>query len=56
MNKIKIQKLPNGQLVLTLPKDLAEYLGWSKGTDVLFNLHNDDSILIKKFKKKKDKT
>lgn len=56
MKKIKIQGLPNGQLVLTLPKDLAEYLGWSKGNDVIFNLFNEDSIIIKKFIKKKTKT
>ena len=28
---VKIQRLPNGQLVLTLPKRLAGFKGWEKG-------------------------
>lgn len=51
MKKIKVQQLPSGQLVLTLPKDLAEYLNWAKGTDVIFNLYENDSVIIKKYPK-----
>ena len=50
---IKIQRLPNGQLVITIPKKLAELKGWDKGT-VLSFMDNDKNslILVKKEEKK----
>ncbi len=46
---VKIQKLPSGQLVITLPKRLAEYEGLEKGMDLEFKKHKDGFILeIKK--------
>ena len=46
---VKIQKLPSGQLVITIPKVLAEYEGLEKGTEVEFKKHKDGFILkIKK--------
>lgn len=36
---VKIQQLPNGQLILTLPKRLAEFKGWGKGTVVRYRDH-----------------
>lgn len=48
MVKVKIQRLPNGQLVITIPKKLAELKGWGKGTIVLFKDHSLDSFIIEK--------
>ena len=42
---VKIQKLPSGQLVITIPKVLAEYEGLEKGTEVEFKKHKDGFIL-----------
>ncbi len=36
---VKIQKLPSGQLVITIPKRLAEYEGLEKGMEVDFKKH-----------------
>lgn len=50
---VKVQKLPSGQLVLTIPKILAEYEGLEKGTEVDFKKHKEGFILeIKKGAKK----
>ncbi len=40
-----IQKLPSGQLVLTIPKVLAEYEGLKKGTEIEFKKHKNGFIL-----------
>ena len=46
---VKVQKLPSGQLVVTIPKILAEYEGLEKGAEVEFKKHKDGFILqIKK--------
>ncbi|MBS3100977.1 AbrB/MazE/SpoVT family DNA-binding domain-containing protein [Candidatus Woesearchaeota archaeon] len=46
---VKIQKLPSGQLVITIPKLLAEYEGLKKGMEMEFRKHKDGFILeIKK--------
>ncbi|MBW2989989.1 hypothetical protein KY358_06770 [Candidatus Woesearchaeota archaeon] len=46
---VKIQKFYSGQLVLTIPKRLAEYEGLKKGMDVEFKKHKEGFILqIKK--------
>jgi len=46
---VKVQKLPSGQLVVTIPKVLADYEGIEKGTEVEFKKHKDGFILeIKK--------
>ena len=42
---VKIQKLPNGQLVLTIPKRIAEYEGLEKGVELEFKKHKDGFIL-----------
>ena len=42
---VKIQKLPSGQLVVTIPKVLAEYEGLQKGTEVEFKKHKGGFIL-----------
>ena len=46
---VKIQKLPSGQLIITLPKRLAEYEGLEKGMQLEFKKHKEGFILeIKK--------
>ena len=46
---VKIQKLQSGQLVITIPKRLAEYEGLDKGSELEFKKHKDGFILeIKK--------
>ena len=42
---VKIQKLPSGQLVITIPKLLAEYEGLIKGMELEFKKHKDGFIL-----------
>lgn len=43
---VKIQQLPNGQLVITLPKQLANFKGWKKGMKAVFKEHGPDSVII----------
>jgi hypothetical protein len=43
---VKLQKLPNGQLVLTLPKQLAQLKGWDKGTKLIFKDHSQNSFIL----------
>ena len=48
---VKIQKLPSGQLVITIPKLLAAYEGLRKGMELEFRKHKEGFILIVKEKK-----
>ena len=52
---VKIQKLPSGQFVITIPKLLAEYEGIKKGMELEFKKYKDGFILEVK-KKKGDKS
>jgi len=51
---VKIQKLPSGQLVITIPKLLAEYESLRKGMELDFKKHKDGFIL--EIKKKGDRS
>jgi hypothetical protein len=42
---VKIQRLPSGQLVITIPKMLAEYEGIDKGMEVDFKKHKEGFLL-----------
>ena len=42
---VKIQKLPSGQLILTIPKILAEYEGLKKGMSIEFKKHKNGFLL-----------
>lgn len=42
---VKIQQLPSGQLVITIPKLLAEYEGLKKGTEMEFKKYREGFIL-----------
>jgi antitoxin component of MazEF toxin-antitoxin module len=49
---VKIQQLPSGQLVITIPKLLAEYENLEKGMEIEFKKHEDGFLLeIRKEKK-----
>ena len=49
---VKVQKLPSGQLVVTIPKILADYEGLEKGTEMEFKKRKEGFILqIKKVNK-----
>ena len=43
---VKIQKLPTGQLIITIPKRLAELKGWDKGMDLVFRENDMDSFIL----------
>ena len=46
---VKIQKLPSGQLIITIPKLIAQYEGLRKGMEMEFKKHKEGFILeIKK--------
>lgn len=42
---VKIQELPSGQLVITIPKRLAEYESLEKGMELHFKKHKEGFIL-----------
>ena len=42
---VKIQKLQSGQLVITIPKLIAEYEGLDKGMELEFKKHKEGFIL-----------
>lgn len=42
----------NGQYKITIPKDLAESRGWTKGTKILFVEGEKGDIILREFKKK----
>ena len=45
LTMVKIQKLPSGQLVITIPKRLAEYENLEKGMDIEFKKHKNGFVL-----------
>tara|TARA_Y100000310_G_C20504502_1_gene725736 strand:- start:604 stop:750 length:147 start_codon:yes stop_codon:yes gene_type:complete len=42
---VKVQKLYSGQLVITIPKRIAEYEGIEKGMEVQFEKHKGGFVL-----------
>ena len=42
---VKIQQLPSGQLVITIPKKIAEYEGIEKGMELEFKKHANGFVL-----------
>ena len=44
----KIQRLKNGQLLITIPKRLAELKGYVKGSCVRFLEHSPNSFILEK--------
>jgi len=43
---VKVQKTTNDQIILTIPKKIAEFKGIDKGTKVIFKEHTKNSIII----------
>ncbi|HLC62842.1 MAG TPA: hypothetical protein VJJ21_00825 [Candidatus Nanoarchaeia archaeon] len=52
---VKIQKLPNGQLVITIPKQIALLKQLDKGSIITFQDLDKDSIIIKISREKNGK-
>ena len=48
---VKIQETPSGQLIITIPKMIAEYEGIKKGMEMEFKKHSQGFILEIKNKK-----
>jgi antitoxin component of MazEF toxin-antitoxin module len=49
---VKVQKTTNNQLILTLPKMLADFKGIDKGTEVTFKEHTKNTIILEIVRKK----
>jgi len=43
--RVRIQQLPNGQFVITIPKALAEAIGFRKGEEVQWSLEKEGLVL-----------
>ncbi len=43
---VKVQRTPNNQLIITVPKKIAEFKGIEKGTRVVFREHTKNSLII----------
>ena len=48
-NKVRVQQLPNGQLLITFPRVLAQAMGIGKG-DLMEWLLEDGKLVVKKVK------
>lgn len=49
--KRRVQKTSNNQYIVTLPKAIAEAMGFTQGTELEFKLNDKGEIVIKKAKK-----
>ena len=49
---VKVQKTSNDQLIITIPKKIAEFKGIGKGTEIMFREHTKDSLIIEIVKEK----
>jgi bifunctional DNA-binding transcriptional regulator/antitoxin component of YhaV-PrlF toxin-antitoxin module len=45
---MKVQKTKNGQYIVTIPKALAEALGYLRGTAIEFKINTEGDLIIKK--------
>ncbi len=52
---VTVQKTPNNQLILTIPKKLAEFKNIDKGTEIIFREHTKNTLIIEIVTKKKNK-
>ncbi|MBS3136350.1 hypothetical protein J4401_05305 [Candidatus Woesearchaeota archaeon] len=43
---VRVQKTTNNQLILTIPRLIAEFKGVNKGTEVVFKDHKKDSLIL----------
>jgi hypothetical protein len=48
INSVKVQELKNGQLIITLPKGIANFKKWAKGTKLVFvEDHSTGNVILK---------
>jgi len=45
---MKLQEQKNGQKMVTIPRDLAKAMGWSKGDKLEFSVKNSETLEITK--------
>ncbi len=50
--RVRVQQLPNGQFVVTIPKALAEAIGFRKGEEVQWSLERD-ALVMRRLSRKK---
>lgn len=50
---IKVQKTPNNQLIVTIPKKIAEFKNIDKGTKIIFKEHTKNSLIMEIIKEDK---
>lgn len=43
---VKVQKTSNEQLIITIPKKIAEFKGIDKGTEIIFREHTKSSLIM----------
>ena len=48
---VTVQQTPNDQLIITIPKKIAEFKDITKGTKILFREHTKNSLLLEIQKK-----
>jgi bifunctional DNA-binding transcriptional regulator/antitoxin component of YhaV-PrlF toxin-antitoxin module len=49
-NKVIIQETKNGQYFITLPKAIADFKGWKKGTKLEFTEDRFGEVIVKEVK------
>lgn len=47
-NEVKVQQTGSGQLTITLPRAIAESKGWLKGTKLVFEDENGETVIRRK--------
>jgi bifunctional DNA-binding transcriptional regulator/antitoxin component of YhaV-PrlF toxin-antitoxin module len=47
-NRMRVQKTPNGQFIVTVPKAVAEALGYRKGTVLEFKFNDMKELVVKR--------
>lgn len=50
-NQVIVQELKNGQLVITIPKPLANVKGWKKGTTLAYVEDRYGSLTLQEVRK-----
>jgi bifunctional DNA-binding transcriptional regulator/antitoxin component of YhaV-PrlF toxin-antitoxin module len=43
---VKVQKTPNNQLIITIPRKIAEFKGIDKGTEIIFKEGEKNTLII----------
>jgi len=47
-NKMRVQRTPNDQFIVTIPKAFAEAMGFRKGTILEFKLGEKGELVLRK--------